>query len=75
MRIGITLPEEYRPSKMVICPGYTNVDKVFQIHVNVDGTVTVSPCVFFEFRRYEPYSKYSHLFYMRFILQIKERRV
>ena len=42
VRIGITLPEEYRPSKMVICPGYTNVDKVFQLHVNVDGTVTVS---------------------------------
>lgn len=42
VRIGVTLPEEYRPSKMVIVPGYTNVDKIFQLRVNTDGTVTVS---------------------------------
>ncbi len=42
VRIGITLPEEFRPSKMVIVPGYTHTSRVYQLRVNTDGTVTAS---------------------------------
>lgn len=42
VRIGITLPEEYRPSKMVIVNGSTNKNQIFQFRVNTNGTLTVS---------------------------------
>lgn len=42
VRLGTTLPKEYRPSKMVIETGSTQGDQSYQLRVNTDGTVTAS---------------------------------
>lgn len=42
VRFGITLPEEFRPSKMIIKTSYTNYSRVFQLRINTDGTLTAS---------------------------------
>lgn len=42
VRLGITLPQKFRPSKMIIKAGYTHTSRVFQLRINTDGTVTAS---------------------------------
>lgn len=40
--LGVTLPAQYRPSKMAVKMGTTSLDNMYQLRVNTDGTVTAS---------------------------------